>query len=58
MVIMKQINGYIDVNEMLREIGVTDTSLDELKNTDKINLIFQSSTGITFSFKYEGKEYS
>ncbi|MCI5967653.1 MAG: HipA domain-containing protein [Tenericutes bacterium] len=54
---MKQINGYIDVNEMLREIGVTDTSLDELKNTDKINLIFQSSTGITFSFKYEGKEY-
>lgn len=52
---MKQTNGYIDVNEMLSEIGVTDTSIEKLN--DKTNLISIKKNGIVFSFEYEGKEY-
>lgn len=52
---MKQINGYIDVNKMLREIGIIDTSIDELNNT--VNLISIKKNGIVFSFRYSGKEY-
>lgn len=55
MVIMKQINGYIDINKMLREIGIIDTSIEELNNT--VNLISIKKNGIVFSFIYNGKEY-
>lgn len=40
---------------MLREIGITDTSINELNNT--INLISIKKTGIVFSFRYNDKEY-
>lgn len=52
---MEKKNGYIDVNNMLSEIGITDTSINELNNT--INLISIKETGIVFSFRYNDKEY-
>lgn len=43
------------MDKMLSEIGITDTSINELNNT--INLISIKKTGIVFSFRYNDKEY-
>lgn len=52
---MKKIDGYIDINDILNSIGITDTSLDNLRC--KVKVISMGPNGIVFSFNYHGEQY-
>lgn len=62
---MKRKDEFIDVDKMLQEIGITDTSIDNLKKNNKVKFIEHlklfnenihfsfTHNGITYYFKYD-----
>lgn len=55
---MKRKNGFIDVDDMLRDIGIIDTSIDKLNNYDKsIEVSMLEDNDINFNFIHNGITY-
>lgn len=54
---MRHKEGFIDVDEMLQEIGVKTTSIDSILNNSRINKINCDDFGLLFSFDYNNDTY-
>lgn len=55
---MERINGFINVDKMLKEIGVEHTNIDSLKNEIKINRIDKFfGLFLRLEFDYYGETY-
>lgn len=55
--LMNRINGYIDVKQMLQEIGVDVSSLRNIHNNPNVSLTKGSGASEAFSFVYHGIKY-
>ena len=54
---MTRKEGFIEVDKMLEKIGVDTTDLDTILASPLVHIIKNNTTGIHFSFKYEGETY-
>lgn len=55
---MERINGFIDVDKMLKQLGIEYTNIDSLKNESRINRINSfHNMFIHLEFDYNGETY-
>lgn len=56
-IFMVRVNGFIDINQMLEEIGVDVSSWKNVRSNPNVSLLDHSSSDIAFSFVYHGIKY-
>lgn len=54
---MTRKEGFIEVDKMLQEAGIDTTGFDTILASPLVHIIKDNTTGIHFSFKYEGETY-
>ncbi|MCI8588510.1 MAG: hypothetical protein HFG40_02545 [Bacilli bacterium] len=54
---MVRVDGYIDINQMLEEIGISEPNISSLYTSPLVDLYEANSRQVSFSFNYHGISY-